>query len=83
MSFSLIIFIVCFCLLFSAFAAINNTEITINDIKNALPEGVTLPPEIEGLPIPSIENATKLFKEKCVKESGSDAAYEEASVRFI
>jgi hypothetical protein len=64
----------------TANAAINITDFGINDIKNNLPEGVTLPPELEGLPIPSAENATKLFKEKCTKESGSDAAYEQVSV---
>jgi hypothetical protein len=68
---------------FPAYAQFNISDNTIDDLKNRLNEqGVTFPPEIEGLPIPSIENATRLFKEKCVKESGSDAAFEEASVRF-
>jgi hypothetical protein len=66
---------------FPAYAQFNVSDISLDDIKSRLPDGVTFPPEIEGLPIPSIENATRLFKEKCVKESGSDAAYEEASVR--
>lgn len=81
MNFVLIIFIVY--LLFLAFDAINNTETIINDFKNVLGDDVTLPPGIEGLPIPSIENATKLFQEKCIKQSGSNAAYEEASVRLV
>lgn len=60
------------------FAAINNTDAYINDIKSRLPENVTLPPELENLP--SLEDATKVFREKCIKVSGSDAAYEEANV---
>lgn len=64
------------------FAAINSTDITINDIKNALPEGVTLPPELENVNLPNVEDATKLFKDKCIKVSGSDAAFEEASVSW-
>lgn len=64
----------------TAFAAINTTDITINDIKNALPDGVTFPPELEGLDIPKVEDAAKLFKDKCIKVSGSDAAFEEAHV---
>ena len=66
--------------MFSALAAINSTDITINDIKNALPEGVSLPPELENVEIPKVEEGLKLFKDKCVKVSGSDAAYDEATV---
>lgn len=65
---------------FTAFAAINVTDFSINDLKNNLPDGVALPPELEGFSLPT-ENITKFLKEKCVKETGSDAAYEAASVR--
>lgn len=64
------------------FAAINITENTINDIMNVLPEGVSLPPELQNVNIPNAEEATKLFKDKCEKISGSDAAFEEAHVSF-
>lgn len=39
-----------------------------------------LPPEIENVNLPNADEAVKLFKEKCIKVSGSDAAFEEASV---
>lgn len=66
--------------IFSALGAFNGSDITINDIKNALPDGVSLPPELDGIEIPKVEEAVKVFKEKCVKVSGSDAAFEEANV---
>lgn len=68
--------------LFVVSAAINSTDFSINDIKNALPEGVSLPPELEGLDIPNVEDAAKVFREKCIKVSGSDAAFEEAHVSW-
>jgi Protein of unknown function (DUF1397) len=66
--------------MFSAFAAINTTNLSINDLKNALPTGVTLPPELEGVDIPQVDDVKKLFKEKCITVSGSDSAYQEADV---
>jgi hypothetical protein len=61
-----------------AFAAFNASDFSINDIKENLPEGFILPAEIEDFKLPT-ENVTKFLKEKCVKETGSDAAYEAAS----
>ncbi|CRL07400.1 CLUMA_CG020373, isoform A [Clunio marinus] len=63
----------------SIFGALNKTDITINDIKNALPDGVTFPPEFADAELPNIDDAKKLFKDKCIKVSGSDAAYEEVT----
>lgn len=37
-----------------------------------------MPAELDNLP--NVDEAKKLFREKCIKESGSDAAYEEANV---
>lgn len=65
--------------LFSAFAAIDTDA--LNKAKNELEaKGVTLPPEFKDLDLPNVEDAQKLFKDKCIKVSGSDAAYEEANV---
>lgn len=50
--------------IFSIVLAAFNTsgEVTINDIKNALPEGVSLPPELENVSLPNVDDAKKLFK---------------------
>jgi hypothetical protein len=64
-------------------AEINTSDISINDIKKNLPAGVSLPPEFESVSLPSVDDAAKLFKDKCIKVSGSDASYEEASVISI
>ena len=66
-------------LLFQAVAV----EFDIKNITNNLPEGITFPPEFDNIPIPSVENVTQVFREKCIKESGSDGAYEQASVSGI
>lgn len=46
--------------------------------------GVTIPPDIlnavEGV---DFNQVTNVLKEKCAKNSGSDAAYEEAEVRKL
>ncbi|XP_063702693.1 27 kDa hemolymph protein-like [Culicoides brevitarsis] len=54
-------------------------EIDIDKIKAQLPEGVKIPPELLNASLPSVEETTKILKEKCIKVSGSDAAYEEAA----
>ncbi|KAG5670170.1 hypothetical protein PVAND_000451 [Polypedilum vanderplanki] len=68
----------------TAHAAVNLTDINVNDLKDTfvsnLPEGITLPPEFNNIDIG--ENVNKLsdtFKQKCIDNSGSDAAFEEAS----
>ncbi|CAO1433833.1 unnamed protein product [Diamesa hyperborea] len=66
-------------LMVSAIGAKNVTDLNVDDLKNALPEGVTLPSLLENVTIPTADDAKKLFKEKCNKVSGSDAAYDEAS----
>lgn len=64
-----------------------------NELSNLIPDLSNLPipnfnenglPEFSNMPeVNSIITETQaLFKEKCAKESGSDAAYEEAVVRF-
>lgn len=63
----------------AAFAALNVSDFSINDIKNNLPEGIALPEGFADFELPT-DNITKVLKDKCVKETGSDAAYEEASV---
>jgi hypothetical protein len=46
-------------------------------------EGVSIPPELANIDIGSnVEQLTNTFKQKCVEVSGSDASYEEASVRI-
>jgi hypothetical protein len=65
---------------------VNISEINVNDLKDTLvgnlPEGVSLPPELTNLDIgDNVNKLTDTFKQKCVDNSGSDAAYEEASVR--
>ncbi|XP_070503976.1 27 kDa glycoprotein-like [Chironomus tepperi] len=64
------------------YGALNSTE--LNDIKNSvvnnLPEGITLPPELKDLDVgEGIKQASDIFKQKCIENSGSDAAFEEAS----
>jgi hypothetical protein len=62
-------------------AAINTNQVTINDLKNSLPAGVTLPPELENIELGSqVEDVKQLLREKCKKESGSDDAFEKAGV---
>lgn len=61
-----------------ALAALNVSDFSLNDIKSKLPEGIQLPTELEGFELPT-DNITKVLKEKCAKQTGSDAAYEEAS----
>uniref|UniRef100_A0A336L8A3 CSON005901 protein n=1 Tax=Culicoides sonorensis TaxID=179676 RepID=A0A336L8A3_CULSO len=54
-------------------------KINLNEIQSQLPDGVKIPPELLNASLPSVEETTKILKEKCIKVSGSDAAYEEAS----
>lgn len=64
---------------FSLFKAIecakDVTDLNVDDFKNALPEGVTLPSVLENVTLPSADDAKKLFKEKCNKVSGSKCCY--------
>lgn len=55
-------------------------NIDINQIKSQLPEGLDIPKDFLNTTLPSIdvENTVEIIKEKCIKVSGSDAAYEEA-----
>lgn len=51
---------------------------------NNLPEGITLPPELKDIDVgEGIKQASDIFKQKCVENSGSDAAFEEASVNIF
>lgn len=67
----------------NARAAINTTELKdLNSVINNIPElqGVSLPPEIKDFNFEEgAKQATDIFKEKCIANSGSDAAFEEAS----
>lgn len=53
-------------------------SIDIDKIQAQLPDGIKIPPELANATLPSLEETTKVLKEKCIKVSGSDAAYEEA-----
>lgn len=53
----------------------NVTDLNVDDIKNALPEGVTLPSLLENVTLPTADDAKKLFKEKCNKVSGSKCCF--------
>lgn len=69
----------------TVYGALNSTE--LNDIKNSvvnnLPEGITIPPELKDIDVgEGIKQASDIFKQKCNENSGSDAAFEEASVIF-
>jgi len=44
---------------------------------------VVLPKELDGIAIPSAEDATNMFKDKCIKVAGSDAAFEEVQQGFV
>jgi hypothetical protein len=72
--------------IFTVYGALNSTE--LNDIKdslvNNLPEGITLPPELKDVDVgEGLRQASDIFKQKCIENSGSDAAYEEASVIIL
>lgn len=54
-------------------------KIDINQIQSQLPDGIKIPNELLNASLPSLEETTKVLKEKCIKVSGSDAAYEEAA----
>lgn len=54
-------------------------KIDINKIQSQLPDGIKIPPEFANASLPTVEEATKILKDKCIKVSGSDAAYEEAA----
>lgn len=54
-------------------------KIDINQIQSQLPDGIKIPNELLNASLPSVEETTKVLKEKCIKVSGSDAAYEEAA----
>jgi len=71
---------------FTVYGALNSTE--LNDIKDSfvsnLPEGITLPPELKDIDVgEGIKQASDIFKQKCIENSGSDAAFEEASVNIF
>lgn len=53
----------------------NVTDLNVDDLRNALPEGVTLPSILENVTLPTVDDAKKLFKEKCNKVSGSECWY--------
>lgn len=46
-----------------------------------MPEDL-LPPGFENISLPNIEDGKKLAREKCIKVSGSDAAYEQVEQSF-
>jgi len=54
-------------------------KIDINLIQSQLPDGIQLPKELLNASLPSLEETTQILKEKCIKVSGSDAAFEEAA----
>jgi hypothetical protein len=55
----------------------NLNDLSFDDIKKNLPENVTLPPELMNLPI---DEGVKYLKEKCLRESGDEAAFDNAKV---
>lgn len=54
-------------------------KIDISKIQAQLPDGIKIPPELANVSLPTLDETTKVLKDKCVKVSGSDAAYEEAA----
>lgn len=70
-------------MIFLAFASQNLPDIRANEILGNVTDkfGVSVAPDlvnaIEGV---DINQVTTVLREKCVKNSGSDAAYEEAEV---
>lgn len=65
--------------------AVNISDIDVNQVEQSVKdvlkqEGITLPPEFNNIDIgENVNKLTDTFKQKCVENSGSDAAYEEAS----
>ena len=45
-------------------------------MKSKLPSDLQIPDSIKNISLPTVDETTKVFKEKCAKVSGSDAAYE-------
>lgn len=56
----------------------NNNELDIDfeKIKEKLPPGIEIPPSLQNMSMPSLDEFKKVIKEKCSKVSGGDAAYE-------
>lgn len=48
----------------------------MDKIKEKLPAGIEIPPSLQNVTLPSIDEMKKVLKEKCSKVSGGDAAYE-------
>lgn len=69
-----------------------NLPTDLNELSNIIPEFGNLP-NLDDFKLPDMENmpdiqkvlsdTEQLFKDKCAKESGSDAAYEEAKVFIV
>lgn len=53
-------------------------DIDLEKLKSQLPEGI-IPAGFNTSSLPKIEEITNVIKEKCIKVSGSDAAFEEAT----
>lgn len=56
--------------------------IGLDALKSQLPDGIELPESLNNVTLPTVNDAKDLFREKCTKISGSDAAFEEAEVNF-
>lgn len=57
------------------FGGDNDLDVDIEKIKSKLPEGIEIPDSLKNVTLPSLDDAKKIFKEKCDKVSGSETAF--------
>jgi hypothetical protein len=64
----------------SASTRADDTELNLDDLddlKSKIPANF-LPPSLQNTSLPSLEDTKAIVRDKCVRVSGSDAAFEEA-----
>lgn len=50
-------------------------SIDLDKIKKNLPAGIEIPPSLQNVTLPSIDEVIKVVKDKCAKVSGGEEAY--------
>lgn len=60
---------------------LSDDDVNLEDLKNQLPDGI-IPDVLKNVTVPTADDAKQIFKEKCIKVSGSDAAFQEAEVNL-